>query len=200
MAGNFQPAAGQSTLGVCGEQSPHGWVAFRRVHDEFYDRCLVCRPQLAVEVWHGRFYAMIWWRARATMLDGRPHGFLRPQQTHTTLAVGYFEAPVHRGGDQVAFRFFHIWRRAAIMQSLDREIRVPYNALVAAWQGAAGAPNDCIPVALVPPPWRNSLNYGVGWDLFHQDVMGLVTFIETVVGRRGIFLREARPLHISWNN
>ena len=148
------------------------------------------RPLLSLEVFNGRVYLMAWWRPDETLESGRPLPATRPENWHTTLAVGYFPPG----------------RAPVLTQEEIRQVREPCRAIFWAvlgnrvtWRERDGA----MLVSFSRSPWgRNSWVFGIGGV---QWTALLVTQSNArVLFRQANFqLRENGPeerLHISWNN
>lgn len=123
----------------CGGASPTGRAEVLALRAALIHTWLAMMPLVRVSAWKGHAYFAIWWNP----LPGSPSSIMRPEKWHTTLLRAWPKSialdalvQVGQNGEAIA---------NAILRALT-PVRFP---------------NGSLRCHVVPPPWRNSWNFGV---------------------------------------
>ena len=166
------------SIGDAGCQSPTGQIQVRAMHAALCTKTLLVRPEFKVEIYNTKLYCMVFWFPMAHTADGVEFPFVQKDAWHCSLAVGWPQRGLTAEDlDNFCWIADHMW-----------------DALMAEAPQANGA----IMLPLDMPPWPRSLTFGIRESYMRRAVRGFQAALERWMLDMSVFLREPRPLHVSW--
>jgi len=139
---------------------------------------------------------MVYWFPTA-FTDGEPFLAAQLDQTHTTVAVGFYpeHLDVHDPDLPYANLMIRRFRRTSLLQRLGTLADGYLQAIEATKPVALAVLPETL--LLAPSPWKRSWTFGVGgWQ--YTKLSLFMSVMEQTMRDMGFALRARRELHASW--
>jgi len=167
----------------CGAASPVARATLNLFHFNIRHGTVICNPVLEVSQWvNNRVYVIVWFHpVGLRTYDGQlgPLQAVHPERWHVTLA---------------ATGMLHADPPARALATLRLANQLLWNRLT----DTITEPDGRVAIQLGRPPWPRSYNFGVRGTAESAFTV-MATTSEGIFRHFGFPVREARPLHVSWN-